>query len=53
MHAHATVITEHSLCLQLVLPRLYQLEQLIDKHRRDKEEKVIWYSYDTLHMSLD
>nr|CRZ22491.1 Bm8560 [Brugia malayi] len=39
MHAHATVVTEHSCCLQLVLPRLYQLEQLIDKYRRDKEGK--------------
>ncbi|CAG9533443.1 unnamed protein product [Cercopithifilaria johnstoni] len=39
MHAHATVVTEHSLCLQLVLPRLYQLEQLIDKYRREKEGK--------------
>ncbi|EFO21206.1 NEK protein kinase [Loa loa] len=39
MHAHATVVTEHSLCLQLVLPRLYQLEQLIDKYRHDKEGK--------------
>uniref|UniRef100_A0AAF5PJ82 Protein kinase domain-containing protein n=2 Tax=Wuchereria bancrofti TaxID=6293 RepID=A0AAF5PJ82_WUCBA len=39
MHAHATVVTEHSCCLQLVLPRLYQLEQLIDKYRRDKGGK--------------
>uniref|UniRef100_A0A915PQ75 Protein kinase domain-containing protein n=1 Tax=Setaria digitata TaxID=48799 RepID=A0A915PQ75_9BILA len=39
MHAHATVVDEHPLSLQLVLPRLYQLEQLIDKYRRDKEGK--------------
>ncbi|VDN00764.1 unnamed protein product [Thelazia callipaeda] len=34
MHAHATVVNEDSLSLQLVLPRLYQLEELIDKYRR-------------------
>lgn len=42
MHAHATVVTENSLCIQMVLPRLYQLEQLIDKYRRDKEGKVVY-----------
>ncbi|VDN38073.1 unnamed protein product [Gongylonema pulchrum] len=41
MHAHATVVNEHAICLQLVLPRLYQLEQLIDKYRRDKEGEVM------------
>ncbi|KAL3983239.1 Protein kinase domain family protein [Acanthocheilonema viteae] len=39
MNAHVTVVMEHSLCLQLVLPRLYQLEQLIDKYRCEKEGK--------------
>ncbi|KAM3725087.1 Serine/threonine-protein kinase [Dirofilaria immitis] len=39
MHAHATVVNEQSFSIQLVLPRLYQLEQLIDKYRRDKEGK--------------
>lgn len=45
MHAHATVVAERSLLLRIVLPRFYQLEQLIDKYRRTRDGKVIFESY--------